>query len=189
MDNPDKQAPEKISLTAFVKERHNLMSSMGVFMGLATFFGSIPKAINFPAITWPSYVVSLLMLYGTMLLFLELKANFPRNPESRLKQFKYLLNLSYGLVVLYLLLRYRLASHLLLFAAIVFTLGRPFANLVFRIKPLAKTVVKIRDRWWGKLILFIVAAVFSFFIVQSSSFLAFWANRILDAMVIAGMPR
>lgn len=189
MDNPEKQVTEKTSLTTFIQERHNLMSSMAIFMGLATFFGSIPKAINFPAITWPSYVVSLLMLYGTMLLFLELKANFPRNPEGRLKQFKYLLNLSYGLVVLYLLLRYRLASHLLLFTAIVFTLGKPFTNLVFRIKPLAKVIIRIRDKWWGKLILLIVAAVVSLILVKSSSFLAFWANRILDAMVIAGIPR
>lgn len=127
MENP--QVPNgEASLTSFLVGNNILLSALGVLAGLATFFGSIPVEPNSPIVTWPTSLASLLMVIGTMLVLSELKSKFPLKPSSQLRAFKWVIILTYWLMVVFLLLKYRAISYILLSAGLLFTVGIPLAR-------------------------------------------------------------
>ena len=115
----DIEVNEKVSLQSFLKENSVLISSMGTILGFSGILGTILQlaTVNKIVPLWSvliAYAFILLMMVGAMLIWSEIIFKFPPKVEPRLRAFKYILVVSYALVVAFFCILYRNLSHFVL---------------------------------------------------------------------------
>jgi hypothetical protein len=82
--------------------------AIGILGTLAILLGSLE-------IGWISYLLSFLMFLGLVLIWSEIEMQNSEQDTARLMFFKWSLRLSFGLIILYILLKYKALSDMFLF--------------------------------------------------------------------------
>ena len=155
----DKGDGLKASLSWFLKENHVLLSSMAVTASLTGFLGSLSSTLEklWPTIFFYFFFVSLLT--ATMLIWLEVIFIFPKTMEFRLRLFKYTLIISYYSAVLFLLLKFRFFSDIIIFAILLITVGGPFLQWLITRTWVLDNIIKLKHYWCGRSFLILIIIV------------------------------
>lgn len=180
---------EKMTLSEFIDENHNLLSTLAVLSGLTAFFSTLP----IPFVATSS---SFLLILAMIMTFRELKDKTPslRNfsfKSLRLFIFSYSIILTGYIVVIYSLLKYREVSQFGLFVPLTFTI---YSFIIFVLKDPLETILSIpflrkyffmQNGEWSNLLrrLFKVSAVgISIFSLYLGAGLSQPFNYILDQL-------
>lgn len=180
MDNPQKI--EASTIGDFLKLNHIQMSSIGVMAGLASFLGTSTNLPR-PFPLWPvmiTYLFSLLMMIGAVLIWSDMKSRFPKNSDLKLKAFKWTLSIAYWLVILYLLLMYRNLSKLFLFVGIFVVFVRPLMFSILGAESVRKSVRKLKSKKYGEFIFKTLVIIFAVVLTTSLQYVSLFANNVLD---------
>ncbi len=160
-----------ITLKLFITENQSLLSAIAILATLATLLNNLP-------INWISYSLSFLLLSAMALLWSEIKLKRDGNDGLSLYFFKLFMQISYWLIILYILLSHRILSW--------FTLAFPIALalIFFSVKWLRKIpkilkLFKSNKKLHRALasLISIIVTVISFYV---AGYLSIPANELLD---------
>ncbi len=161
------------TLKDFIEENHKLISVLGIMVAITTFSYNLP-------LKSAGYILSFIFLSISLVLWIELIKNFPKDPKGNLAYFSILINWAIMGVLGYWVLAYRLmfqtVSFLICFIAILFAMSKI-------IPPLLEKVWGINDgknRIRKKVIGFIYLIVFSIITYYLTRIVSPYVNYLLD---------
>lgn len=119
----DKSEVKEITLKEFIEQNHYLLSSMAVFIAIASFVKGLP-------ILWLANSLFFLSIAGVVVVWFELHSQFPKKAEIRLFAFKQILSLGLIGFIFYWLLAFPAFWNIFLFVPLTLVLTAMFIKLL-----------------------------------------------------------
>ncbi len=184
--NIEENIDKKASLQSFLNENGVLISSMGTMLGFSGILGAVLQTatVNKIVPVWSVlivYIFILMMMVGAMLIWSEIIFKFPPRVEPRLRFFKYILVISYILVVAFLSILYRNLSHFVLPIIIPLMVTMPLSHFLFRLKFISNGISFLKQKSPEK-IYFVFALTIAVLLTGASFLLTNYLDGVLDKM-------
>jgi hypothetical protein len=155
-------------------------------LGLSTILGTVLQfsTSNKTIPIWTiilAYTFVVLMMLGAMIIWSELVFTFPKNIEPRLRAFKYILIISYTLVIVFFCILYRNLSHMMIPIIVPLMITIPLSHYLFNLKWFANSVSSLKKRFPRK-VFFVFALMVALVLTSISYFLSNYINVVIDKM-------